>query len=41
MSKHRMAHEVKSAVAWYTQEEWEAVRREASDPDTFHETYDQ
>ena len=30
-----------TAVAWYTREEWEAVRRDASDPEVFDATYDE
>jgi hypothetical protein len=30
-----------TAVAWYTREEWDAVRREASDPEVFDASYDE
>ena len=29
-----------TALAWYTREEWDAVRREASDPEVFDATYE-
>ena len=30
-----------TAVAWYTREEWDAVRQEASDPEVFDASYDE
>ena len=29
------------AIAWYTREEWDAVRREASDAEVFDANYDE
>jgi len=30
-----------TAVAWYTREEWDAVRQEASDPEVFDASYNE
>ena len=30
-----------TAIAWYTREEWDAVRREASDAEVFDANYDE
>src|SRR5439155_27199499 len=30
-----------TALAWYTREEWDAVRREASDPEVFDASYEE
>ena len=36
----RSANPPATALAWYTREEWDAVRREASDPEVFDATYE-